>query len=96
MEMYLERQNHIAQLYKFMSEPIFHMTERKDSLDIMLEMNMESLLKHPVIVEVLNLVYEGKYSVDQSALNLSTTFSTFFGMEINSLKSLNDRLLTNI
>ena len=72
------------------------MTERKDSLDIMLEMNMESLLKHPVIVEVLNLVYEGKYSVDQSALNLSTTFSTFFGMEINSLKSLNDRLIVNI
>ena len=54
-----------------MTEPIFHMTDRKDSLDIMLEMNMESLLKHPVIVEVLNLVYEGKYSVDSSALNLS-------------------------
>ena len=35
------------------------MTERKDSLDIMLEMNMDKLLKHPVIVEVLNLVYEG-------------------------------------
>ena len=47
-----------------MSEPIFHMTERKDSLDIMLEMNMEQLLKHPVIVEVLNLAYEGKYSSD--------------------------------
>ena len=71
---YLARQPHISQLYKFMKEPIFHMTERKDSLDIMLEMNMESLLKHPVIVEVLNLVYEGKYSVDASALNLSQTF----------------------
>jgi len=47
-----------------MREPIFHMTERKDSLDIMLEMRMENLLQHPVIIEVLNLVYEGKYSVD--------------------------------
>ena len=47
------------------------MTERKDSLDIMLEMNMEKLLKNPVIVEVLNLVHEGKYSVDSSAVNLS-------------------------
>jgi len=42
-----------------MSEPILHMTERKDSLDIMYEMNMSELLQHPVVVEVLNLVYEG-------------------------------------
>jgi len=46
-----------------MSEPILHMTERKDSLDIMYEMSMQSLLQHPAIVEVLNLVYEGKYSI---------------------------------
>jgi len=68
---YLSRQQHISQLYKFMREPIFHMTEKKDSLDIMLEMNMNVLLQNPVIVEVLNLVYEGKYSVDSSATNLS-------------------------
>lgn len=72
------------------------MTERKDSLDIMLEMNMESLLKHPVIVEVLNLVYEGKYSVDSSALNLSQTFQCFFLMETADLKSINQRIMTNI
>ena len=54
-----------------MREPIYHMTERKDSLDIMLEMKMETLLQHPVIVEVLNLVYEGKFSVDSSAMSLS-------------------------
>jgi len=54
-----------------MREPIFHMTERKDSLDVMLEMNMESLLNNPVIVEVLNLVNEGKFSVDSSAMSLS-------------------------
>ena len=47
------------------------MTERKDSLDMMLEMRMEGLLKNPVIVEVLNLVNEGSYSVDSSALSLS-------------------------
>lgn len=72
-----------------MSEPIFHMTERKDSLDIMLEMNMDKLLKHPVIVEVLNLVYEGQYSVDSNALNLSQTFQSFFQMEASDLKSIN-------
>lgn len=74
LENYLSRQQHISQLYKFMREPIFHMTEKKDSLDIMLEMNMNTLLQNPVIVEVLNLVYEGKYSVDSSATNLSQTF----------------------
>lgn len=65
------------------------MTERKDSLDIMLEMNMDKLLKHPVIVEVLNLVYEGQYSVDSNALNLSQTFQSFFQMEASDLKSIN-------
>ena len=54
-----------------MSEPILHMTERKDSLDVMFEMNMQKLLQHPVVVEVLNLVYEGKYSVSSSSLSMS-------------------------
>jgi len=57
-----------------MREPIFHMTEKRDSLDLMYEMRMDSLLKNPVIVEVLNLVYEGQYSYDSSALYLSLTF----------------------
>ena len=72
------------------------MTERKDSLDIMLEMNMESLLNNPVIVEVLNLVNEGKYSVDSSAMSLSHTFQSFFSMDAADLKSINDRLIANI
>ena len=96
LSLYLERQHHISQLYKFMTEPIYHMIERKDSLDIMLEMNMETLLKHPVIVEVLNLAYEGKYSADGSALSLSSTFQSFFLMEIADLKSIQDRQIINI
>jgi len=79
-----------------MREPIYHMQERKDSLDIMLEMKMETLLQHPVIVEVLNLVYEGKFSVDSSAMSLSQTFTSFFLMETYDLKSINERLIQNI
>ena len=79
-----------------MREQIFHMSDKKDCLDIMLEMGMEPLLKHPVIVEVLNLVYEGKYSVDSSILSLSQTFTSFFVMESSDLKSINDRLFMNI
>ena len=68
---YFEKQINILTLYKFMIEPILHMTERKDSLDIMYEMNMQDLLKHPIVVEVLNLVYEGKYSISSSSLSMS-------------------------
>lgn len=56
-----------------MSEPIIHMTEKKDCLDIMLEMDMQDLLKHPVVIEILNLVYEGKYSISSTALSMSQT-----------------------
>lgn len=69
------------------------MTEKKDSLDIMLEMNTEVLWRHPVIIEVLNLVYEGKYSVDSSVLSLSQTLTSFFVMEMGDLKSIQDRLI---
>ena len=69
------------------------MSEKKDSLDIMFEMNMQELLKHPVVIEVLNLVYEGKYSVSQSALSMSQTFQAALDMDSMSLKSINERLV---
>ena len=93
---YLEYQNNILTLHKFMSEPILHMTERKDSLDVMYEMNMQNLLQHPVVVEVLNLVYEGKFSVSSSSLSMSQTFQCMLEMDSMSLKSINERLINNI
>jgi len=54
-----------------MREPVFHMTENKDSLDLMFEMDMAVLLNNPVVIEVLNLVNEGQYSVDVSLIHLS-------------------------
>ena len=59
-------------------------------------MKIEFLLKHPIIVEVLNLVYEGKYSVDSSVLSLSQTFQSFFLMNATDLKSINERMILNI
>lgn len=79
-----------------MTEPIFHLHRQRDCLDIMLEMNMEELLKHPVIVEVLNLANEGKYSADSSPLTLSPTMNCFFGLDTFDLLSVNERLLANI
>jgi hypothetical protein len=78
---YFEKQNNILVLYKLMSEPILHSTEQKDSLDIMYEMDMQELLRDPVVVEVLNLVYEGKFSVSSSALSMSQTFFCLLEME---------------
>ena len=74
LKKYFSLQNNILTLHKFMTEPIFHMSERKDSLDIMLEMNLQELLKDPIVIEVLNLVYEGKYSASNSSLSMSQTF----------------------
>jgi hypothetical protein len=79
-----------------MSEPILHMTEKKDSLDIMYEMNMQELLRNPVVVEVLNLVYEGKYSISSSALSMSQTFFCLLEMDTGDIKSINGRLVQNI
>ena len=93
---YFEKQNNIMTLYKFMLEPILHMTERKDCLDIMQEMNMSELLQHPVVVEVLNLVNEGKYSITSSPISMSLTFQTMLEMSTLSLKSVNQRLIQNI
>mmetsp|Transcript_22642 Transcript_22642/g.34931 ORF Transcript_22642/g.34931 Transcript_22642/m.34931 type:complete len:204 (-) Transcript_22642:2219-2830(-) len=96
MDDYLERNHHISQLYKLMTEPILHLTDHKDSLDIMLEMKMEHLLKHPVIVEVLNLTYEGKYSSDSDVLSLSATIATFFHVETLDSKSFVERFMQNM
>lgn len=96
MKRYFELQNNILTLHKFMSEPIFHMSERKDCLDIMLEMNMKELLKHPIVIEVLNLVYEGKYSVSNSSLSMSQSFQCLLEMETFSIKNISNRLIFNI
>ena len=93
---YFERQNNILTLYRFMAEPILHMDERKDSLDIMYEMNMQDLLKHPVVVEVLNLVYEGKYSVSSSSLSMSQTFQSLIDMPVFDMKSVMEKLINNV
>jgi len=79
-----------------MSEPILHMTERKDSLDIMYEMNMKELLQHPVVVEVINLVYEGEYSISSTSLSLSRTFLCMLEMDIFDQKSICQRMIQNI
>ena len=56
---YLERQENIFYLHKFMLEPLIGLEEDQNILDILLQMNMEDTLNHPVVVEVLNLVQEG-------------------------------------
>lgn len=79
-----------------MREPILHMSERKDCLDVMYEMNMQDLLKHPVVVEVLNLVNEGRFSITSSPISMSQTFQTLLDMKTMNNKSVNERLITNI
>ena len=79
-----------------MREPILHPTEQKDSMDLMYMMNMEDLIQHKVIEEVLNLVYDGKYSIDETPLYLSSLWSIMFSMPTFSPKSVFQRLVANI
>jgi len=96
LQKYLAKQHHIAQLYRLIREPVFHMTEVKDSLDLMYEMNLSVLLNHPVIIEVINLVNEGQYSVDIQVIDLSQTFQCLLQTESMSNKSIFERLIKNI
>jgi hypothetical protein len=41
-------------------------------MDLMLLMNMEKLIQHKVVEEVLNLVFDGKYSIDSSPFDISS------------------------
>ena len=94
---YFERQQNIIALKKFMMEPILEMgNSSTDSLDIMLEMNVQKLLQHPIIVEVLNLINEGRFSVTTSQFSISETFSALADMETFSLRSVTARMLSNV
>ena len=55
-----------------MREPVLHPRDQQDSIDLLLKMNMDELIQHKVVEEVLNLVYDGKYSIDSSSLYLSS------------------------
>ena len=72
LENYLNEQQNISHLYRLMREPVLHPTERLDSMDLMLIMNMEKLIQHKVVEEVLNLVFDGKYSIDSSIFDISS------------------------
>ena len=41
-------------------------------MDLMLLMNMEKIIQHKVVEEVLNLVFDGKYSIDSTPLDISS------------------------
>ena len=86
----------ILVLLKMITEPCLSITEHKDSLDIMNEMGMQELLKHPVVVEVINLVYESQYSVTHSPLALSASIESFLDDKTFDNKSIAGKLINNI
>mmetsp|Transcript_23983 Transcript_23983/g.36810 ORF Transcript_23983/g.36810 Transcript_23983/m.36810 type:complete len:265 (-) Transcript_23983:1822-2616(-) len=80
-----------------MLEPVLTLREKEgDILDMMLGMNMQNILNHPVIIEVLNLVNEGQQSVDSPILYLLTTLETLFEMKTIDNKPVADRIMKNI
>jgi hypothetical protein len=59
-------------------------------------MNTDDIIQHKVVEEVLNLVYDGKYSIDTSPLYLSSLYNTLTTMPTFSPKSVFKRLVNNI
>ena len=55
-----------------MREPVLNPIERRDSMDLMLMFDMDRIIQHKVVEEVLNLVFDGKYSIDSSMLDISS------------------------
>ena len=92
---YFELQSNILILHRMMSEPIYSLTEKKDSLDLMFEMQMTKLLQHPVIIEMLDMVKEGKYSTSLNPLDVSYTFQCTLEMPTVSIHSITDKLIQN-
>ena len=67
-----------------MTEPVLSLKDKMDSLDMMYEMNMKDLLQHPMIVDVINLIYEGDISITSSTFGMSRTFQC--ATEMKTLK----------
>ena len=57
---------------------------------------MEVLLKHPVVVEVINLVYESNMSVSSSIMGLSTTIQCLLEDDAMSTKPMVQKMIVNI
>ena len=49
-----------------------------------------------MVVELLNFVYEGKYSVSSSALSMISSFNCLFEMDTLSQKGVMERLIANV
>ena len=66
LKKYMEIQKNILILHRFFSEPILSFVKKQDSFDLMVEMDINELLTHQVVVAVLNLIYDGKFSASQN------------------------------
>lgn len=96
LDKYFNSQGNINHLYKLMKEPILSINTQQDSMDLIYLMDMKDLIQHKVVEEVLNLVYDGKYSIDTTPLYLSSLWNTMTQMSTFSQKSVFKRLIANI
>ena len=65
-------------------------------MDLLLSMDISVLIQHKVIEEVLNLVYDGPYSIDTNPLYLSSLWNNIEQMPTFSPKSVFKKLINNI
>jgi len=85
---YFNNQTNILWLRKLMSEPILSTGSQKDCLDLMYEMSLKELLQHPIVIDVVNLTYQGEYSIEKSLLAMSKTFECSVDIPTTKLQSI--------
>ena len=65
-------------------------------MDLMNRMSMDSLIQHKVVEEVLNLVYDGNYSIDCSIFYLSSMWEFVSRLSTFGQKSIWEKLVQNV
>ena len=96
LTIYLNGVTSVDQLHKFMLERVLHTKEERDLLDYMLEMELSEILNHQMIIEVLELVYEGKLATEDNSLFLLTTLESFIETSMFDSKCIQHKLKSNI
>ena len=93
---YFEKNSNILVLKKLMLEPTLSLSKPMDSFDLLQRMNLQKLLQHPIVIEVVDLIGEGNFSVSSSALSISHTFTALSEMSTIGYRSITGSLVKNI
>ena len=93
---YFDHNSNILKLRKFMLEPCMGLSGGMDCFDLIYQMQLQIIMGHSTVIEVVDMINQGEYSISQSALTVSQTYLVFSSMNVIDKRSITNRLLTQI